>query len=158
MRCLCKVEFVVARLHWAMRVDLSHIFFSFVFRCFSETIGESLAKDRLKQAPKSWVKKLLDLENKAKSKENMKIQEEHLVAFYTNYFPYDGMFKWLTNGDESSFKKREFSFTTENDTYMRYKSYDNAEEFKQDMLLVKPRKIDLGAIFTVPVCTLQNNS
>ncbi len=88
----------------------------------------------------------------------MKIQEEHLVSFYTNYFPYEALFKWLTNGDESSFKKRELSFTIENDKYMRYRSYDGADEFKQDMLLVKPHKIDLGAIFTVPVCKLQTTA
>ena len=61
------------------------------------------------------------------------------------------MFKWLTNGDESCFKKREFSFTTEDDIYMRYKSFDNAEQFKKDMLTIKPRKIDIGSIFSVPV-------
>jgi len=80
----------------------------------------------------------------------MKLQEENLIAFYTNYFPYDSMFKWLTNGDESCFKKREFSFTTEDDIYMRYKSFDNAEQFKKDMLTIKPRKIDIGSIFSVP--------
>jgi DNA primase small subunit len=79
------------------------------------------------------------------------LPDENLIAFYSKYFPYNEMYEWLTNGDASSFKKREFSFTTAEDIYLRYKSFNTAEEFKKDMLHVKPRKIDIGAIFTLPV-------
>ena len=46
-------------------------------------------------------------------------------------------------------RKREFSFTLENDTYIRYKSFSDATEFRNAMLKDQPHKIDIGAIFTV---------
>lgn len=50
---------------------------------------------------------------------------------------------------EEFFFRRELSFTLENDTYIRYKSFHNAEEMKASMTKTLPFKIDIGAVFSV---------
>lgn len=58
----------------------------------------------------------------------------------------------LTNElGESLLSKREFSFTLENDVYIRYKAFANAQEMKAAMTKTQPHKIDLGAVFSVSV-------
>ena len=78
------------------------------------------------------------------------------------FFPYTSMFRWLSYGndpaakernkaiDDTFFLRREFSFTIENDTYIRYLSYLDAEELRADMRRRQPHKIDIGAVFTAP--------
>jgi DNA primase small subunit len=50
---------------------------------------------------------------------------------------------------ESLFFRRELSFTLENDTYIRYKSFHNAAEMRTAMTKTLPFKIDIGAVFSV---------
>ncbi|KAF1331668.1 DNA primase small subunit, partial [Globisporangium splendens] len=73
-----------------------------------------------------------------------------LQLYYDRLFPYEQMAKWLTyDGGESFFFRRELSFTLENDTYIRYKSFHNAEEMKASITKTLPFKIDIGAVFSV---------
>lgn len=51
---------------------------------------------------------------------------------------------------------REFSFTLENDQYIRYKSFRNAQEMKSSMMKKMPHKIDIGAVFSVSVCVVSS--
>ena len=46
---------------------------------------------------------------------------------------------------------REFSFTLENDTYIRYQSFRDAQEMKSSMSKRQPHKIDIGAVFSISV-------
>ena len=52
-----------------------------------------------------------------------------------------------------SFQNREFNFVKPGDeeVYIRYLSFDTAEEFKNEVLRVCPKKIDIGAVFTAKV-------
>lgn len=60
------------------------------------------------------------------------------------------MAKWLSyDGGEELLFRRELSYTLENDTYIRYKAFHNAEELKASMTKTMPFKIDIGAIFSV---------
>lgn len=70
------------------------------------------------------------------------------------------MFKWLSYGNDISsdnpgverdyFSRREFSFTIEDDIYIRYQSFRDRQEMMDAIKKRQPHKIDIGAIFTLP--------
>ena len=56
-----------------------------------------------------------------------------------------------------AFTHREFSFTlrdpgTQAEVYLRFLSYANPEEFRQDLMKKNPEKMDLGAVYSAKVC------
>lgn len=60
------------------------------------------------------------------------------------------MVSWLSYGQgPEQLRRREFSFTLENDTYIRYKAFGDAIELRDSIIKEQPHKIDIGAIFTV---------
>ena len=75
-------------------------------------------------------------------------------------FPYASLFNWLSYGndptkehggiDREFFSKREFSFTIEDDIYIRYQSYRDQAELLAAIQKRQPHKIDIGAVFTAP--------
>ena len=57
------------------------------------------------------------------------------------------------DSDVSLFDRREFSFTIDKDEiYVRYQSFADASELSAAIMRMQPSKIDIGAIFTFPVC------
>jgi DNA primase small subunit len=70
------------------------------------------------------------------------------------------MFKWLSYGndptsdnpgvDRNFFARREFSFTIEDDIYIRYQSFIDRQEMTEAIKKRQPHKIDIGAVFTLP--------
>ena len=72
------------------------------------------------------------------------------------------MYEWLSywNGQECGlasndqvidrdfFPKREWSFTIEDDIYIRYQSFRDKSEFMAAIQKRQPHKIDIGAVFT----------
>ena len=52
--------------------------------------------------------------------------------------------------DRDYFSKREWSFTIEDDIYIRYQSFRDKSEFKAAIQKRQPHKIDIGAFFTAP--------
>jgi DNA primase catalytic subunit len=65
------------------------------------------------------------------------------------------MCRWLSYGTQNEeaaganlLHKRELSFTTGDDVYIRYLSYEEPAAFKKDLLSKLPHKIDIGAIFS----------
>jgi DNA primase small subunit len=67
------------------------------------------------------------------------------------------MFKWLSYGndpnstdafaDKNYFLKREFSFTIEDDVYIRYLSFRTQKEMSDAIQKRQPHKIDIGAVY-----------
>lgn len=96
-------------------------------------------------------------------KDDMQIDEpkglnlDHLRVYYGKLFPYADMFKWLSYGndgkhpacDNSYISRREFSFTLENDIYIRYQSFSNATEMENSIKEKCPVKIDIGPVYNV---------
>ncbi|XP_024514934.1 DNA primase small subunit isoform X1 [Selaginella moellendorffii] len=82
---------------------------------------------------------------------------ELLSLYYRRIFPFAEMYKWLSYGndgkhpscDSSFFGRREFSFTLENDIYLRYMSFRDASEFEATVCEKRPQKIDIGAVYSV---------
>lgn len=75
-------------------------------------------------------------------------------------FPYEALFNWLSYGndpqkdssaiDKSFFSKREFSFTIQDDIYIRYQSFKDLGELTTAIQKRQPHKIDIGALFSLP--------
>ncbi|KAH9606019.1 hypothetical protein KSS87_021036 [Heliosperma pusillum] len=80
----------------------------------------------------------------------------YLKAYYAKLFPYSDMFKWMSYGndgkhpscDPSYFSRREFSFTLDNDIYLRYQSFKSVAEFESSVKEKCPFKIDIGPVFS----------
>merc|ERR1740117_713555 len=80
---------------------------------------------------------------------------ELLRVYYARCFPAELMCRWLgygTEGERDTSKallgRREISFTTGDDVYIRYLSYDDAAGLRKDLINKMPYKIDIGAIFS----------
>lgn len=58
------------------------------------------------------------------------------------------------------FYKREFTYTLENDVFVRYVCFQNAEEFARRTIERNPERIEIGPVYTAPpdkVKTLQKD-
>ncbi|KAK6935505.1 DNA primase, small subunit [Dillenia turbinata] len=85
------------------------------------------------------------------------VNANYLKAYYGKLFPVTDIHKWLSYGndgkhpacDESYFGRREFSFTLENDVYLRFRSYNSASELEKYIKDSLPFKIDIGAVYSV---------
>ncbi|CAM0140746.1 unnamed protein product [Umbelopsis sp. WA50703] len=73
-----------------------------------------------------------------------------LRTFYNRFFPYKLYYNWLNYDSTPSrnFTHREFSFTLASDTYLRYNSYADADDLRNDIERLQPVKIDIGAVYT----------
>uniref|UniRef100_A0A7S4B179 DNA primase n=1 Tax=Chrysotila carterae TaxID=13221 RepID=A0A7S4B179_CHRCT len=80
---------------------------------------------------------------------------ELLRLYYDRIFPAQLMCRWLGYFTQHSsdpktqlLHRREFSFTTGDDVYIRYLSYEDASALKKDLVSKLPHKIDIGAVFS----------
>ncbi|XP_043703824.1 DNA primase small subunit-like [Telopea speciosissima] len=81
----------------------------------------------------------------------------YLKLYYGKLFPHIDIFKWMSYGndgkhpacDPSYFGRREFSFTLDNDIYLRFQSFNNAAELENSIKDKCPFKIDIGPVYSV---------
>ena len=81
-----------------------------------------------------------------------------LRVYYGRLFPYDSLFNWLAYGnditkenasiDRDFFFRREWSFTIEDDIYIRYQCFRDKAELISAIQKRQPHKIDIGAVFS----------
>ncbi|TRY63432.1 hypothetical protein TCAL_07690 [Tigriopus californicus] len=84
--------------------------------------------------------------------------EDLLKIYYKRLFPYEPYIKWLGGVDRNYLSKREFSFTLQDDIYLRYLSFSTEQEFRTELIKRNPVKIDIGAVFTSPPSQARNDS
>ena len=77
------------------------------------------------------------------------IPQDGMKIYYDHYFPHEYFFLWLGKGDIEKFQRREFSFTLQNDAYLRFQSFASWQQFKNKLIYFLPKKIDIGAIYNV---------
>ncbi|KAK1564342.1 hypothetical protein Q3G72_001117 [Acer saccharum] len=81
----------------------------------------------------------------------------YLKVYYGRLFPHVDIFKWMCYGndgkhpacDKSYFGRREFSFTLDNDIYLRFQSFNSASELESSIREKCPFKIDIGPVYSV---------
>jgi DNA primase small subunit len=79
--------------------------------------------------------------------------------YYENFFPFNLLERWLSYGntatsknpldDKTFFSRREISLTLQNEAYMRYQTFTDAEKLKKDVVKWNPQKLDIGAVFNI---------
>ncbi|XP_077221417.1 DNA primase POLA3 isoform X2 [Tasmannia lanceolata] len=82
---------------------------------------------------------------------------DYLNIYYGKLFPHAEIFKWMSYGndgkhpacDQSYFGRREFSFTLDNDIYLRFQSFNSASELEKSIKEKCPFKIDIGPVYSV---------
>ena len=76
---------------------------------------------------------------------------DFLPIYYRRLFPYQTYMQWISGGnidkttkipDKNYISKREFSFTLQDDIYLRYLSFSNADDLQAEMIKRIPHKID----------------
>ncbi|KAF9613608.1 hypothetical protein IFM89_009434, partial [Coptis chinensis] len=81
----------------------------------------------------------------------------YLKLYYGKLFPHAEIFKWMSYGndgkhpacDQSYFGRREFSYTLENDIYIRFQSFNSAAQLESSIKNKCPFKIDIGPVYSV---------
>jgi len=76
--------------------------------------------------------------------------ESLLRFYYGKVFPFAKMWKWLSYSNSGYGARREFSFTLEDDIYIRYLSFEDSAGWQSECLKRLPHKMDMGACFTAP--------
>lgn len=89
-----------------------------------------------------------------------RLSDGNMVSLAARLFPYQEMYNWLSypttpssaNGGAAAksdlFGRREWSFTMEDDIYIRYQSFRDQAEMTRAIQQRQPHKIDIGAVFT----------
>lgn len=78
-------------------------------------------------------------------------EREIMKIYYQKFFPFRHFFHWLnhSNVPTNDFANRELAYTLEDGTYVRYKSFPTAEEFKKDLVQVVPFRFEIGAVYRI---------
>ena len=67
------------------------------------------------------------------------ITPELMLTFYRRLYPFKSIFNWLNHEHTPTklFTHREFAFTLAGDVYLRYNSFQNADDLKKQELALK---------------------
>lgn len=82
------------------------------------------------------------------------IAPEEMLAYYRRLFPFDSLFSWLNHRatiPSKHFTHREFAFTLPKDVYLRYNSFEKAEDLKKQVIFYNPTRFEIGPIYSLRV-------
>ncbi|CEQ39037.1 SPOSA6832_00509, partial [Sporobolomyces salmonicolor] len=71
-------------------------------------------------------------------------------TYYSRLLPFKQMFLWLNQSHvpTKQFTHREFAVTLQNDAYLRYQSFNSAEELKQEIVRLNPSRFEIGPMYS----------
>lgn len=76
---------------------------------------------------------------------------DQLRIYYERFFPFREFHQWLAYGgvQKHIFTNREFSFTLPSEAYLRFKSFQDVQSLKEEIIRLCPVKIDIGAVYNI---------
>lgn len=81
---------------------------------------------------------------------NIEVDFEGLGLFYSRFFPFKTLHRWLNHSPRNGrdFAYREFAFTLRNGAYLRYNSFAEEREFKSRVDELVPERFEIGAVYS----------
>jgi DNA primase small subunit len=78
------------------------------------------------------------------------VNPDIMKAFYHRLYPFHAIYTWLNHQDipTRQFTHREFAFTLQGDIYLRYNSFNNAEELKKQVTTYNPTRFEIGPVYS----------
>ena len=78
---------------------------------------------------------------------------EVMLQFYRMLYPFKSIFTWLNHEHVPTklFTHREFAFTLQGDVYLRYHSFNTAEDLKKQVLALNPTRFEIGPVYSAKV-------
>lgn len=100
---------------------------------------------------------------------NPEVLQDLLPIYYKRLFPHKQFYRWLSynlcefcefafranfylfffSAEDGIFSNREFSFTLQDDVYIRYLSFENQSELEKEICSRSPFKIDIGPVLNI---------
>ncbi|THH30888.1 hypothetical protein EUX98_g3270 [Antrodiella citrinella] len=73
-----------------------------------------------------------------------------MLAFYRRLYPFKSIFSWLNHEHTPTklFTHREFAFTLPGDVYLRYNSFNTADELKKQVCNLNPTRFEIGPVYS----------
>ncbi|PCH35118.1 prim-pol domain-containing protein [Wolfiporia cocos MD-104 SS10] len=73
-----------------------------------------------------------------------------MLAFYKRLYPFKSIFNWLNHEHVPTklFTNREFAFTLQGDVYLRYNSFERADELKKQVCALNPTRFEIGPVYS----------
>ncbi|KAI6019960.1 prim-pol domain-containing protein [Pisolithus orientalis] len=75
---------------------------------------------------------------------------EVMLRFYKMLYPFQSIFTWLNHEHTPTklFTHREFAFTLQGDVYLRYHSFNTAEDLKKQVCTLNPTRFEIGPMYS----------
>lgn len=79
-----------------------------------------------------------------------------MLTFYRRLYPFKSIYNWLNHEHTPSrlFTHREFAFTLPGDVYLRYNSFNTAEDLKNQVCQLNPSRFEIGPVYSARVGVL----
>ncbi|CCM00228.1 uncharacterized protein FIBRA_02256 [Fibroporia radiculosa] len=78
------------------------------------------------------------------------VTPELMLVFYQRLYPYKSVYGWLNHDHKPTrlFTQREFAFTLPGDVYLRYQSFEDADELKRQIVKLNPSRFEIGPVYS----------
>ncbi|PPQ89497.1 hypothetical protein CVT25_012169 [Psilocybe cyanescens] len=75
---------------------------------------------------------------------------ELMLAFYRRLYPFKTLFNWLNHDHVPNrlFTQREIAFSLPGDVYIRYNSFNTADDLKKQVCQLNPTRFEIGPVYS----------